>query len=673
MRSAVVVAGAMLSLGLACSGEQLPYAGGLMVALQTDLAAPKDIAAVGLYITSDGKPIFGDTRNVAPNGEVKFPATLAVLADADRPRAVLKIRAVAFKPDGDIRVLRDVITTIPKGRTALLRMPLLWINEGSGTGNRSQLLGSANIRPRDVTADGFSRLTSACPDGQTFIEGECADARVDGDALPDYVDADVFGGGNAAGTGGTCYDVLGCFAGATPLALDSATCIGTVTGTDDPNLSLAVALPAAADTGECGDGRCLVPLDKGTGWKVAGAGVEFPRALCRKIADGRATGVVVSRACPTKDSRTPSCGPASSVTVSSSAGPAGDAGSNPGTGTQDFEVPIAFGSEPNLTDVAVDADFLFVSRATANPPPSSAIRLRKADVIAQVNPETSVLSSFGGDPAVISAIALDPAVRASHVVVHGGNQLGLCTPTSANDCTTFNVLGPPEVIASGPDEAYSYGSFNSEVGLVAIPYASPSPVVRQILPAATPVSSLLWAQGALYVGTIEAAIFRCVAPCESAANVTQIRPPTSTPAIVTALAASDKVPGKIFFLQIPADAVTLSAAGVFAIDSGGANEVRLAAGAELAGIGTSAQPPTALAVDSEYVYWSGSFDDPRGGGRKSGLMARNHVTLAPPRPFLEDTQATDTVSAVAVDDTHVFWTYNRTTRALVFSRKRRAF
>ena len=48
----VLAASGIVALGAACSGKTA-YAGALMVAIQTDLAAPKDVSAVGLYISSD--------------------------------------------------------------------------------------------------------------------------------------------------------------------------------------------------------------------------------------------------------------------------------------------------------------------------------------------------------------------------------------------------------------------------------------------------------------------------------------------------------------------------------------------------------------------------------------------------------------------------------------------
>jgi hypothetical protein len=112
---AAPLAAVALGAAVACSADTEPYAGGLMLAIQTDLAAPKDISAIGLYITSDGRPIFADTRDVAPAGEVKFPATIAIIGDANRPRAIIKIRVIAFEDSGDVRVLRDIITTIRRG------------------------------------------------------------------------------------------------------------------------------------------------------------------------------------------------------------------------------------------------------------------------------------------------------------------------------------------------------------------------------------------------------------------------------------------------------------------------------------------------------------------------------------------------------------------------------
>lgn len=317
-----------------CSANEKAAPGALMIAVQTDLVAPKDVSAVGLFISSDGKPVFSDTRDTAPNGEVHFPATIAVIADENRPGAVIKIRAVAFTSDARVRVLRDAITTVPRGRTALLRMPLLWINDGSGTGSRADTLAAASVRPLDNSLDVLSNVQSTCTDPtQTYVDGECRDANVDSSALVDYHEEEIFGGGHADGTDGSCFDVKACFASAVPLTLaaDCSAVLPQGFRADDPNLSLAIALKqapsgAAASTGEClGNGACLVPLDQGTSFTSSGNTVHLPAAVCKRIAENVALGVVASRACAAKTDAQPACGPASAVSSDHPISPEGGA------------------------------------------------------------------------------------------------------------------------------------------------------------------------------------------------------------------------------------------------------------------------------------------------------------------------------------------------------------
>lgn len=300
-----------LALAPACATEE---PGAIMVAVQTDLVAPKDVAAVGLYITSDGKPVFGDVRETAPNGEVRFPATIAVIGDKDRPSAVVRVRAIAFSKEGKVRILRDAITTVPRQRTALLRAPLRWINEGSGEGTRPDAVQTASLRTLDAFGSPPTiRSTCQNPD-ETFIDGACKDAHVDSEALPEYRAEDVFGGGSADGTGGQCFDVKACFASAQWLTLDDA-----CTAPEEGEASLAIAVREqpggpSASTGEClGNGVCLVPLDEASDYRVANGRVQLPATVCARIKKGEALGVVGSRACAPKTERIPSCGIASAV------------------------------------------------------------------------------------------------------------------------------------------------------------------------------------------------------------------------------------------------------------------------------------------------------------------------------------------------------------------------
>ncbi len=693
MRSALLLAGVVLALGVACSGKTLPYAGGLMIAVQTDYSVPKDITAVGLYISSDGRPIFGDTRDVAPNGEVKFPATIAVLADANRPKATVKIRAVGFKTDGEIRVLRDVITTIPKGRTGLLRTPLTWINEGSGKGNRSQLLASASIRPLD-TSDGFTRIQSICPEGQTSLQGDCGDAHVDGDALPEYEEKAVFGGGDVAGNGGRCFDVLGCFASTTQVQIDPNGCTGSVSGVDpnDANLSLAVVLPGAKGIGECKDDKCFVPLDKGAGWTIENGKIVFPPAMCRKIGEGKALGIAATLACPAKDPTTPSCGLASAVAGTSTPGNPGsrpdagtdggsdagtdagnDGGSDAGISVNDFETPVAFTTEPYLSDVKVDGTYVFLARGEVQPAPPGVRRLERADVLAlSTTPENVEVYGFPGTLPVQSTLVLD-GDPAAHVFIRNSNGLpvscavgGSCFASPAGAFTS----GFQNAVAASTTEGYVYGSFGSTNQLYAIPHDVPqTPSTRLTVPVGD-VASMIRDGGVLFFGGTEGSIYKCDLPCNT--TVTQVRPPTATPTTITALATSSKASGRLFFLQIPANASDVASAGVFEIEFDGTNERQHALGAAL-GISAGDSSRTALAVDGEYVYFGGKFADAQGGGQKGGLLRSSHVTPGILLPMVETVQGSEVPSAVTVDATHLFWTYYRSSNALLFAKKKGVF
>jgi hypothetical protein len=233
------------------------------------------------------------------------------------------------------------------------------------------------------------------------------------------------------------------------------------------------------------------------------------------------------------------------------------------------------------------------------------------------------------------------------------------------------VIGPNEALAVGSSEAYAYGVVDVTPRLYALPFAGPLPLPRAELDGVT-LSALHFSNGVLYIGTLGGEILKCPAPCNDANAVSTLYA-SSTQAPVTAIATSPSVPNKLFFMQLRAGENTPSTGGVFEISTDGKGEFQLATGDRLEGGAGSLKPPSAIAVDSEYVYWGGSFDDPRGGGRRYGLLRRSHRTHGASLPLLEDVQGTDQVSGVAVDDGQVFWTYYRSDRSLMFAKKRRAF
>src|SRR5580698_6419315 len=94
-------------------GCSAPSKGALILAISTDMQAPKDIDVVSVYITTNGTPKFDYLGRVLPDGTVSLPSTLAIV-EPDAPDAQVRIRVIAFQTqssgDANARVLRDVLT-----------------------------------------------------------------------------------------------------------------------------------------------------------------------------------------------------------------------------------------------------------------------------------------------------------------------------------------------------------------------------------------------------------------------------------------------------------------------------------------------------------------------------------------------------------------------------------
>ena len=278
----------------ACSDDEKS---GIMLAISTDMLAPKDVNAVGVTVSTDGKIKFNVVGRVTPEGEVLLPATLAI-AEPDDPNATIGIRVVAFQSN-KARVMRDVQTSIPKGgRIALLRIPLNFANDGSVNGTlpdgvlpaplTTSSLGSSMLSPRDFgTSTGYDPTVFApnCPvANQTWVAGQCVDSYVAWSSLPTYTPGSV---GRADDTA-TCFDTYGCFAGSTVIpesgddgvVLDRASCSLVLHGADPSTLNVAFL---TATTGACiQSGSCYVPLDHGAaGWTESGGRIQLPAYACR--------------------------------------------------------------------------------------------------------------------------------------------------------------------------------------------------------------------------------------------------------------------------------------------------------------------------------------------------------------------------------------------------------
>ena len=118
------------------SGCSATPKGSLMLSISTDMQTPKDVDVVSVFVATDGVVKYDYLGRVLPDGTVSLPSTLA-LVQPENPNAQVHIRVTAFQTQGtqeNARVLRDVLTTVPSQVTALLRLPLDFLGDGSGQG-----------------------------------------------------------------------------------------------------------------------------------------------------------------------------------------------------------------------------------------------------------------------------------------------------------------------------------------------------------------------------------------------------------------------------------------------------------------------------------------------------------------------------------------------------------
>ena len=302
-------ASAAISALTSCSSSE-QVQGELVVAVTTDVTMPKDLDHLHMQVISNGQ-VYYDTIVAlgAPGNTAYLPATLHVTAaDATQP---VTIRAYARK-GAAVKVLREVVTTVPSTRSALLRMPLQFLSFGS-----AQLVGRPPASAAIDAVDQQPVATTCADPTQTNVAGTCTATHVDAASLPTFQVADVFGGGDENG-GGTCFDVLPCFATSVRRDVSTSDCTIDATGLTSGTANVALETGAAPDApGFCNETTCLVPLDFATqtGWSFTSgnARVSLPRGVCDALAAGRVAAVRVSNSCETKLPRYPACGPWSIV------------------------------------------------------------------------------------------------------------------------------------------------------------------------------------------------------------------------------------------------------------------------------------------------------------------------------------------------------------------------
>jgi hypothetical protein len=313
-------AGIVVAVIAACNGKKNNE---LVLALQTDLSIPKDVDTIRIEVVQAGKTLFQQDYPVGPDG-AHIPATLGVVDNPDAPGQPVKIRILA-RQKTTLRVLRQARTSIPSGRVATLRMPIHW------------LCWNQVIDP----GDGGDPQT-LCPDGQSCINGVCADESVDPAKLLDFNPADIFGGGSGHGDG-VCFDTIACFSHGAMVPVQTSDCTIAKPADADAGAGINVAMARKPGVpGICSDIACFIPMDSDPdfGWQEVNGRIQLPSAVCDRLALPASNklsivGLATTTACSTKTAQIPTCGPWSSVAADSgtfeASAPAGfDAG--PGEG-----------------------------------------------------------------------------------------------------------------------------------------------------------------------------------------------------------------------------------------------------------------------------------------------------------------------------------------------------
>jgi len=450
-RAALIVSVAAACAGapsVACSANK----GALMLAVTTDMRAPKDVNVVSVAIQVGPQVKYNFIGRVTPEGEVLLPATLAIV-EPDDPNAVIKIRVIAFK-DTKPRVLRDITTTTPRnGRVALLRLPLSFINDKSATGALKEvnlpkpLIASlhpghpgggttaASIFPSDInlSVDEFNPfgadVVSVCTDiDQTMIDGECASSRVDEATLPDFDASLVTRADNK------CFECKECFGSWREVGVDVATCT-IEAGADITNIGLL-----STEAGDCNaDGECFVPIDKSSsastdGWRTEGPLIQLPKGACKKVREGAKVAVVGGTKCETKTAAFPVCLGPGGAHVVVDGGTDADAAADADAATlvpAELEVAADF---PSAVGSVTDRTYF-------GSPKGVFVHRDKETAPAQALPGSPTVtgswfvSQLGGDIAFAHRTPITPSIdttRGFLVDIAGGNLIQYMVPANAN-------------------------------------------------------------------------------------------------------------------------------------------------------------------------------------------------------------------------------------------------
>ena len=298
-----VTAACWLVFFVACKSDDQTK-GGLVVSFETDMALPQQVDTMHVSVVVRGQYLLDRDYQLGTQVDHPLPATL-VLDPGDNPSVPVTVR-MAGRKQSMWRTYREFTSTIPDGRTALVRMPLQWLCDDTAT----------TVKEENSTGQLEEHATSMCGDDNTCRAGQCVPSMIDQTALPDFHNGDVFGDSDDP-LHGSCFDVVACMAVGSIVTADGDCSVpmpknGDSTDPTQVNVALRVTNGGVCDRTQT---MCFVPLngDDPEGFQFAGDRLKLPPAACTKQKQGLVNAIYTSAACATKKPAYPPCGTWSSV------------------------------------------------------------------------------------------------------------------------------------------------------------------------------------------------------------------------------------------------------------------------------------------------------------------------------------------------------------------------
>ncbi|MBL9112665.1 MAG: hypothetical protein JNM74_25490 [Myxococcales bacterium] len=298
----------------------------VILAVTTDMSVIQDLDEVGLFVGVNGEVKSSLRTFVSTEVAAKLPGTVSILEPEEANKPV-HVRVAGYK-NGQLKVVRDAIVTVPPKALTVLRMPLGWLSatqKRPAAGGTSGTARAGQVKPKALTEEEasfkefdafFPGYVSPCATGETSDDGACitvlAEAQVT--TYGDLV-RDVFGGSvslnEATGVaeGGVCFDMEACFKNEQTLKVtDYPECKVTIPESIGNTVNFALVRNLASG---CDGYECFVPLDADKRWDAQARVYTLPREACERVKSAdpavKVERIAVATACERKYEATPRC------------------------------------------------------------------------------------------------------------------------------------------------------------------------------------------------------------------------------------------------------------------------------------------------------------------------------------------------------------------------------